>query len=158
MEDLSRYHEIIKAPRSALEWIAGTFYGQIQRIPSFVPSHPAAQSDALVRMIQTGDATAVVAVPRGHPDDFSGWAVGLRGALVFAYVRRVLRRHGIGAELMGSVTPADSSAIHCAYWTTDAEGMCRHGMPLVYDIFAYQALLAFVRGPGRSRTKAAVAA
>jgi GNAT superfamily N-acetyltransferase len=157
MLDFARHHTVIAAPPGALAWIAGSFEGQIARIPCG-PRNTHEQADALIRMIRLGKAQAMVATPRGYPDDWSGWAVGAGGALLFAYVRAPLRRHGIGLELIGAVTPESANSVHVAYWTNDVDGMSRHGIPLLYDIRAYQALLDHVRGPARKRTRAAKAA
>lgn len=156
-DQLVKYHVILPAPRGAWAWIASTFRGQIANI-TCGPRNPAAQAGALMRALTLGEGRAVVACPRGYPEEFSGWAVGMHGALLFAYVRHPLRRQGIGLELIGSVTPDDVPVVRAAYWTEDAEGMSRHGIPIAYDFRAHQALLAFVRGPEACKHRAAVAA
>lgn len=147
-DTLAKHCTYIAAPAQAHQWIMESFRGQLVRNTPGGPRDSAGQARALVRAIRCGAAKAMIAVPRGEPDAWLGWAAAMGGALMFAYVRHGLRHGNIGTELIGSVT--DGTPIDVAYWTKDAIGMARHGVPLRYSIDAYQALLSFVRGPGQS--------
>jgi GNAT superfamily N-acetyltransferase len=72
-----------------------------------------------------------------------GWALGLDGALLFAYVSADFRLQGLGAALMTTVAP--DAPVRVAFWTRDAESMRAHGFPIEYSIDAFRALCGYVR-------------
>ena len=139
------HFDVLAAPRAALPWILETFRGQLERIDGGPRECAGQQKRALGRIVHTGAGAAAIIVPRGYPDDFAGWAVELNGALAFAYVRLDLRRQGLGSRLLCELPLR--LPLSCAYWTDSAEAMACGGFPIHYDIHAYRALLAFVRGP-----------
>lgn len=145
---LSVHCEVIPAAPSSWPWVLETFRGKLERIDGGPALLAREQTAALRRILQTGAGRAVVSVPRGHSDDFLGWAVALDGFLLFAYVRDEFRRQGLGSQLACAIT--NSVPMGLAYWTRDAEAISAHGYPIAYSIHAYQALLGFVRKERRS--------
>jgi GNAT superfamily N-acetyltransferase len=146
---LTRHCSYVAAPAGARTWIRESFRDHVAGIPGG-PRDVDGQAWALVRALSTNAATATLAIPRGEPDAWLGWAVTMRGRLVFAYMRLDFRRHGIGLAMVGHVL--DRTPIDVAYWTSDARAMADHGIPIRYSIEAYNDLLYFVRGTGRQTT------
>lgn len=141
---LCNHLDVIPAPPSSRPWILDSFRGQLSRLEGGPRECAAEQTHALARLVGWQAGTAVVAVPRGYADDFVGWAVELGGALLFVYVREVFRRQGVGSALMAALPLR--LPVEVAYWTADADAMAAAGFPIRYEIHAYRALLAFVRG------------
>jgi hypothetical protein len=156
-DPLCNHCDVIPAPPAAWQWMRSTFRGHIHGLDGGPGVLARQQTSAFGRMLQTRAGRAVVAVPRGHDEDFLGWALGLDGYVVFAYVRDWCRRQGIGAQLLCALT--DEIPIGVGYWTPDAAAMAAARFPIRYEIHAYQALLAFVRSgrtpTGRERERAA---
>ena len=150
---LGSHMDYLPATPESWAWIDDTFGWRLREM-TCGPRDVGAQVAALHRVLFTGAGTALVSSPIGYPDEWTGWAVGLGGSLVFAYVREEFRKQGIGHRLI--VRSTQGQPVHVAYWTEDAEEMQAHGYPIAYDIRAYQALLAFVRGPERRRRIRAV--
>lgn len=142
---LCNHCDVIPAPPAAWHWMRATFRGQIHELEGGPGVLAQQQTHALYRILQTGAGRAVVVSPRGHVDDWLGWALGLDGFVLFAYVRDWCRRQGLGAQLLCTLT--DAVPVGVAYWTPDAAGMADARFPIRYEIRAYQALLSFVRGP-----------
>lgn len=90
-------------------------------------------------LIDPGAMTAI-ATPKDSWDEFLGWAVGLDGALLYAYVRFPYRmsqivRH-VGDSLIRRVA-GDAGGVRAALWTLDASRMAGHGYPIRYDLDAH---------------------
>jgi hypothetical protein len=96
---------------------------------------------ALQRALRDVDCSAVVATPAGDANELLGWAVGMRGALLYAYVRFPYRRsklgfHRLGDRLIGAVV--GNGTIPSALWTRDASQMAAAGYPIRYDLDAHE--------------------
>jgi len=52
------------------------------------------------------DCAAVVATPAGDSNELLGWAIGMRGALLYAYVRFPYRRSKLGFHRLGTASLA----------------------------------------------------
>jgi len=154
---LCNHCDVIPAPSAAWHWMRTTFRGRIHELEGGPGVLAQQQTQALCRILQTRAGRAIVIAPRGHNDDWLGWALGINGFVLFVYVRDCFRRQGLGAQLLCSLTNAVPVGV--AYWTPDAAQMAGAGFPITYEIRAYQALLAFVRSgrpqPGRERERAA---
>jgi hypothetical protein len=148
-DHLTRHCCYVPAPAAAHTWIRESFRDHVSDIAGG-PGDVDGQAWALVRALSTNAATATLAIPRGEPDAWLGWVVAMRGRIVFAYMRSMFRRKGIGLEMVGAVL--DRTPIDVAYWTSDARAMADHGIPIRYSIDAYNDLLYFVRGTGRRQT------
>ena len=97
--------------------------------------------NALQRALRDVECSAVVATPAGDSDELLGWAVGMRGALLYAYVRFPYRRsklgfHRLGNRLISAVV--GDGTIPSALWTRDASQMAAAGYPIRYDLDAHE--------------------
>jgi hypothetical protein len=97
--------------------------------------------NALQRALRDTDCAAVVATPASDNDELLGWAVGMRGALLYAYVRFPYRRsklgfHRLGDRLISSVV--GDGTVPSALWTRDASQMAAAGYPIRYDLDAHE--------------------
>jgi hypothetical protein len=101
--------------------------------------------DALGRAMRDPAATSLVVTPGSSADDFVGWAVGIGGAVVFAYVRYCHRRMGIGSNLMAMVTDSLPPWRFC-YWTRAISRMSVKGFPCLHDMDAHDELILKVKG------------
>jgi len=95
---------------------------------------------ALHRALLDPESSTAVATPKGRPDELLGWAVSLRGALFYAYVRFPYRmskivRH-VGDGLIREVC-GQAPGVRAALWTLDASRMAAHGYPIRYDLDAH---------------------
>ena len=141
---LADHCEVIRAPRSAHEWILAVFRDQVRTIEG--ARDAALLRDALGRILRCGAGSCWVAVPRGYQDDPAGWLVTLDSlptAAVYAYVRRRFRREHIGTLLLRSL--AEAGPVGVAYWTGDAVDGAARGLPVEHSLAAYAALLSFKR-------------
>lgn len=111
------------------------------------PDPPAARillHKIIHRVLVDPRACTVAAWPHGYPDEHIGWAVAIDGALVFAYVKKSFRRHGLGTMLVAQVLEPDGP-IRVAYWTRAAGRMALGGYPIVHDACAQSELARFAR-------------
>jgi len=104
--------------------------------------------NALQRALRDTDCAAVVATPAGDTDELLGWAVGLRGSLLYAYVRFPYRRsklgfHRLGDRLISAVV--GDGPIPSALWTHDASQMAAAGYPIRYDLDAHERFKTLAR-------------
>lgn len=123
-------------------WVLATFWRQLLRAEGVDADQAMQYADALARALR-GPARVYVATPRGYTDDAVGWAAGVGGAVVFAYVRRDFRRHGIATQLAGCLT--ERPPVRLAFWTDAADAIQVHGFPVEYDIHAFREFLRYVR-------------
>lgn len=104
--------------------------------------------NSLRRALLDPDVKTAVATPRGKRDELLGWAVGLRGALLYAYVRFPYRMSKIvkhvGDSLIREVCCPDVG-VRAALWTLDASRMAAHGYPIRYDLDAHNAFRQLAR-------------
>lgn len=138
------HFDVISAPAAARPWIRDSFLFQLLEMDGGPRECAHEQKRALMRVLHLGAGACVIAVPRGYCDDFVGWALELNGSLAFAYVREPFRRQGIASAMLCEL-PVRLPLV-TAYWTDTAEAIAQAGFPIGYDIHAYRALLAFVRG------------
>ena len=138
---LTSHVSIIPATPASWPWILHSFRHQIGGIDGGPSLLAESQRRALERILRGGIGPAVVAVPVGFPTEFLGWAVAVDGRVLYAYVRSVFRRQGVGAQLVCAVT--DRVPVEVAYWTPEAQAIADHGWPIRYEIQAYRTLLAF---------------
>lgn len=90
---------------------------------------------ALGRAMRDPCAAGVVLTPVGYPDDYVAWGLGIRGAVVFAFVREEFRRRGVGRHVISLVTTAPvGEQIPCAVWTEDFSEMAEAGFPITYSL------------------------
>lgn len=140
---LCSYFSAIPAPASARSYICSSFAHVLAH--SCGGMFAGVQALALNRMLATGAASAMVAIPRaiGYEDEFAGWCVSMEDAIVAVYVRSKLRRQGIATMLLAGVTERVPIAV--GYWSGEAQAIADHGFPIVHDPKIQHALLAFVR-------------
>lgn len=102
---------------------------------------------ALMRALLDPEVRTAMATPHGKPDALNGWAVGLRGVLLYAYVRFPYRCSKIvphvGSSLIREV--CDGDTICSALWTIDASRMAAHGFPIRYDLDEHSRFLQLAR-------------
>lgn len=104
---------------------------------------PVPVRSAVTRLARDPATRVLLAHPPGHPDDYAGWAMGALDGLVFVYVRKSLRKLGIGASLITEVT--DTVPIRCAFWTRSFSRMARAGYPIDFDLDLQEQVLKFAR-------------
>jgi hypothetical protein len=142
--ELFRSLVVVNAGREHMAWIGNSFVKSL--CDSMGDGYDARMDrDAIGRAMRDPAATALVVAPVGSPDDFVGWAVGIGGAVVFAYVRYIHRRMGIGSNLMAMVTDCLPPWRFC-YWTRAISRMSVKGFPCLHDVDAHEKLLLKVKG------------
>lgn len=134
--------EVIAATRDAWPFILDSFRSSLIRNGE-LHALAFAYSAGLSRMLHQSAAHALLAVPIGHLDDYAGWLVHANGSVLYAYVRKPLRRNGIATKLIGSFT--ESAPVGLAFWPPKAQAIADHGFPICYDEKAFELVLAFCR-------------
>lgn len=111
---------------------------------------------ALDHVLRLPEAQTSVVSPRGHAEEFFGWAVAIPSCLVYAYVRFDYRRsklraalgeegRHLGSKLIDSVGGDEWAQVPAAIWTVDASQMAASGYPIRYDLEQNSKLKQLVR-------------
>ena len=77
-------------------------------------------AEVRIKKLLEGEGRAVVACSRKEPARVFGWAVAQGPVLHFVYVKRALRRQGIGASLLQALG-LDKRPICVSHWTQSEE-------------------------------------
>lgn len=131
--DIIRYSEAVHHP-----FVFSTFCDSLRSSHDF--NSVRKLENSLRRALIDPDASTAVATPKGEPDELLGWAVGLRGILLYAYVRfpyrqgKIIKR--VGDTLIRMVANGETG-YRAAMWTLDASRMAAHGYPIRYDLDAH---------------------
>lgn len=107
---------------------AGFVYGSIAHRASPVISSDEATA-LLARLLPHAETKCIVAAVRDHSDDLVGWAASFRDRLLYAYVRFVARRRGIGAQLVGALRLPTPTGVLIWTW---ACGRIAQKHPVIY--------------------------
>lgn len=138
---MSLHSHIAIAPATPADWpwIADSFRRYL--LHHCDGEHSSAQAhrhtQRLTALMRGNLVRVAIARPAGHAEAL-GWAAALGDVLVFAYVREILRRHGIGSQLATSLTEA--FPMRLAYWTPLAQLIRDASYPLVFDRDAYESI------------------
>lgn len=98
---------------------------------------------AISRLLRDPSSRAMLCTPDAHPDCYIGWALGHDGGLVYLYVRKTMRKLGIGSALLTEVT--DTTPVKCAFWSRSFSRMARKGLPLLFDLDYQAQVMKFAR-------------
>jgi hypothetical protein len=143
--------DIVPATAEHHRWMFATFRAQLYaQMTEPRGADPHRLACALMRVAR-GPGRCLVAIPSGYPHQPLGWAIGLAGALVFAYVRQPLRLHGIGLQLTAALS--HDVPVRLAIWTRDAEAIKKHGLSMDHDPNALWSLCAFARDTDRAQRR-----
>jgi hypothetical protein len=135
--------ELVPYAEKHAPFVVGTFADRLLAHPNVWHGKPVREHKKVLRQVLRHPAAgAIVAIPRGYPDDFVGWAAAFEGVLVFAFVRENLRRLGYARGMLAAL--GLDAPIPVAYWTRDCSLMAAGGKPLFFDVPALDRLSSLV--------------
>lgn len=136
-------------PEAHGAFVAGTFRASLQDNLPWSLGDVKPHRVTLTHVLRSPKAQALVAVPKGHPDDLLGWAAAYDGALVFAYVRHIVRKRGIATALMEALGLRDERfAIPVVFWTRACSRIAADGRALFFDTDTLEAISAMAKKKG----------
>lgn len=86
----------------------------------------------LDELLSQRDAQCLVASVRGQPDMLAGWGARARHALIFAYVKPVLRKRGLGTLIIERLGLDAAGPIPLLVWTPSSQAIAAAGASRVF--------------------------
>lgn len=123
-------------------FVVGTFAASLSEEFPWRQSSMRPHKRILERVLRDPECRAFVAVPRGHGDDFLGWAASIGGALVYAHVKPIVQRQGVGRTLIDAL--GISPPVPVIYWTRTCSRLVVEGKPFYFDTVALERLTELV--------------
>lgn len=126
-------------------FVNGTFRAALQDSPPWSLTDVKPHRATLAKLLRDTRSSALIAVPKGHPDDLLGWALAIDGSLVFAYVRHIVRKRGIASALLLGLGLSGQQPVPVVFWTRACSRMAANGCPLFFDTDSLEAVTAMAQ-------------
>jgi hypothetical protein len=121
-------------------FVETTFVETLKDTPPWCWGSPSGNRRVLSRVLRDPTARVVVAIPLAHPQELIGWAATIHGALVFVYVRPLMRQVVPDSALVDAL--ALPPPVPVAYWTLGCAARAAEGWPGFFDPRALRSVTA----------------